>query len=168
MFFALTLGGCGCFMQAQKGETPPPPPPAQVTPPAAKTEIPVPPAVPVAPPAAAQPATVVTLKEVNFDFDKYNIRTGDAETLKANFAWFKDNPGKKMRIEGNCDERGSIEYNLVLGQKRADSAKAYLVSLGADAKTMETVSYGKERPVCKEKNEECWSKNRRAIFKPVQ
>ncbi|OPY73104.1 MAG: Outer membrane protein P6 precursor [Syntrophorhabdus sp. PtaU1.Bin002] len=87
--------------------------------------------------------------------------------MKGDAEWFKANPGKKLRIEGNCDERGTVEYNLVLGQKRADSAKNYLVNLGVDAKSMDTISYGKERPVCTEKNEGCWAKNRRAHFVPL-
>jgi peptidoglycan-associated lipoprotein len=107
------------------------------------------------------------LKEINFDFDKYNIRPMDAEILKGNLGWFKANAGKRVKIEGNCDERGTVEYNLVLGQKRADSAKNYLVNLGVDAKAMDTISYGKERPICTEKTEDCWAKNRRAHFAPL-
>jgi peptidoglycan-associated lipoprotein len=107
------------------------------------------------------------LKDINFDFDKYNIRPMDAEILKGDLGWFKANQGKRVRIEGNCDERGTVEYNLVLGQKRADSTKNYLVNLGVDGKAMDTISYGKERPVCNEKNEACWAKNRRAHFAPL-
>jgi len=77
-------------------------------------------------------------------------------------------PGQKARIEGHCDERGTTEYNLALGQRRADSTKAYLTNLGVDKALLETVSYGKEKPLCKEKNEECWAKNRRAHFEPVK
>jgi peptidoglycan-associated lipoprotein len=145
-------------MQQMKGETPPPPPPqAKVVAPEAKKEIPV-----AAAPAA--PAPIVALNDINFDFDKYNIRSGDAEILKGNAEWFKANPGKKMRVEGNCDERGTVEYNLALGQKRADAAKAYIVNLGVDGKALETVSYGKERPVDPGHNEAAWAKNRRAHF----
>jgi peptidoglycan-associated lipoprotein len=146
-------------MQQMKGETPPPPPPpAQVVAPETKKEIPV----AAAPAPAAAP--IVALNDINFDFDKYNIRTGDAETLKSNAEWFKANPGKKMRVEGNCDERGTVEYNLALGQKRADAAKAYIVNLGVDGKALETVSYGKERPADPGHNEAAWAKNRRAHF----
>ncbi len=73
-----------------------------------------------------------------------------------------------MRIEGNCDERGTVEYNLALGQKRADAAKAYLVNLGVDGKRLETVSYGKEKPVDPGHNEEAWAKNRRDHFTSLQ
>jgi peptidoglycan-associated lipoprotein len=104
------------------------------------------------------------LKDINFDFDKYNIRPRDAEILKENLNWFKANPGKRVRIEGHCDERGTSEYNLVLGQKRADATKNYLVNLGVDEKLLETVSYGKERPLDPGHNEEAWAKNRRAHF----
>ena len=159
----IALGGCGCFQQAQKGETPPPAAgPAVVQAPAAK------PAVPVAPPpAAAKPAAaVLMLKDINFDFDKYNIREKDAAILKENTAWFKANAGKKARVEGHCDERGTVEYNLVLGQKRADSTKNFLVNLGVDGKLLETVSYGKEQPLDPGQNEAAWAKNRRAHFAP--
>jgi peptidoglycan-associated lipoprotein len=158
---SLSLGGCGCFMQQMKGETPPPPAPqAQVVAPEAKPVIPV-----VTPPP---PAAVIVMKDINFDFDKYNIRPGDAEILKQNAEWFKANSGKKVRVEGYCDERGTIEYNLVLGQKRADSAKSYLANLGIDAKLIETVSYGKEKPLDPGHNEAAWAKNRRAQFLPIQ
>ena len=160
--FALLLSGCGCFMQAQKGETAPPPAPQAVAP------APEPPKeIPVAPPPPPPPP-VVQLKDINFDFDRYNIRPGDAEMLKQDVEWFKANQGRKVRIEGNCDERGTVEYNLVLGQKRADSTKNYLVGLGIDGKLMDTISYGKERPTCTEHNEACWAKNRRAHFEPAK
>jgi len=73
-----------------------------------------------------------------------------------------------LRIEDNCDERGTLEYNLALGQRRADAAKTYLIGLGADAAAFETISYGKERPMCTEHNEECWAQNRRDHFEPAQ
>ena len=161
LIIGMFLTGCGCFMQAQKGEQPPPPPPeAKAVTPEAKVEVPVTPAQP--------PAAVVMMKDINFDFDKYNIRTGDAAILKEDAGWFKANPGKKAKVEGHCDERGTVEYNLVLGQKRADSAKSYLVGLGIDGNLLETVSYGKERPVDPGHNEAAWAKNRRAHIVPAQ
>jgi peptidoglycan-associated lipoprotein len=161
----LFLSGCGCFMQAQKGETAPPPAPeaAAPPPPPAKEEV----IVAVEQPAPP-PAPTVMLKDINFDFDKSNIRPGDGEILKQDVDWFKANPGSKVRIEGNCDERGTIEYNLALGQRRADSTKKYLMDLGIDGKMLDTVSYGKERPMCMEHNEGCWAKNRRAHFEPAK
>ncbi len=168
-FMAVSLGGCGCFIQAQKGEAPPPKPPEaqKVAPPEAKKEVAVPPAAPPPPPPPAA-APAATLANMYFDFDKYNIRPGDAEILKKNVDYFKANPNTKVRIEGNCDERGTVEYNLALGQKRADAAKNYLTGLGVDGKSLDTVSYGKERPVCTEHNEACWAQNRRAAFVPAK
>jgi peptidoglycan-associated lipoprotein len=167
---AFMLAGCGCFIQAQKGEAPPPKPPEQkvVAAPEAKKEVPVPPAPPPAPPAPPPAAPAPQLQMINFDFDKYNIRPGDAEILKKNLDWFKANPSTKVRIEGNCDERGTVEYNLALGQKRADSAKNYLSGLGVDAKRLETISYGKERPLDPGHNEAAWAKNRNAQFVPIK
>jgi len=115
-----------------------------------------------------EPPPVVELKDIHFAFDKYNIRPGDAEILEKNLEWFKANPGKKLRIEGHCDERGTVEYNLVLGQKRSDSAKAFLEKLGIEKNLLDTVSYGKEIPVDPEHNEEAWSKNRRVRFSPIE
>jgi peptidoglycan-associated lipoprotein len=166
---AFSLAGCGCFIQAQNGEAPPPKPPEQqqVVVEEKKQEVvvvtPPPPPPPVAPVAA-----VPGLNSIYFDFDRYNIRPGDADILKRNLDWFKANGDTKVRIEGNCDERGTVEYNLALGQKRADSAKNYLTGLGVDAKMLDTISYGKERPVCTEHNEGCWSQNRRDAFVPVK
>lgn len=162
VFLGVTLAGCGCFRQAVKGEAPPPPPSTVVAP----TPAPPPP-TPAPPPPAPAPAPAAMLAPIYFDFDRYAVRPGDAEILKQNANWFKENAGKKVRIEGNCDERGTIEYNMVLGQKRADAAKAYMTNLGIDEKLLETISYGKERPVCTDKNEACWSKNRRTDFKPL-
>jgi peptidoglycan-associated lipoprotein len=161
----VTLSGCGCFIQAQKGEVPPPPVPEQqkMVAPEQKPEVAV-----VPPPPPPPPAPAPVLQDIHFDFDRYAIRPADAEILKKNHDWFTANPGQRMRIEGNCDERGTVEYNLALGQKRADAAKYTLVGLGVDATRLDTVSYGKERPVCTEHNEGCWAQNRRDHFEPLQ
>ena len=166
LFVAFSLAGCGCFIQAQKGEAPPPKPPEaqKIAPPEQKKEVVVPPPAP--PPAP--PAAVPALANIYFDFDRYNIRPGDAEILKKNLDWLKANANTKVRIEGNCDERGTVEYNLALGQKRADAAKNYLIGLGVDGSKLDTISYGKERPVCTEHNEGCWAQNRRDAFVPIQ
>jgi peptidoglycan-associated lipoprotein len=161
----ITLSGCGCFQQQMKGETPPPSAPqAVVMAPETKPEVPV--APPPPPPPAIAPAPQIVMKDINFDFDKYNIRERDAAILKENVAWFQT--GKKARIEGHCDERGTVEYNLALGQRRADSAKAFLVDLGVNGNAFETVSYGKERPLDPGHNEAAWAANRRAHFEPIQ
>ncbi|MGD0230736.1 MAG: peptidoglycan-associated lipoprotein Pal [Syntrophorhabdales bacterium] len=105
---------------------------------------------------------MVMLKDVHFDFDRYTIRPQDAEMLKKDYTWFKANPGALVRIEGNCDERGTIEYNLALGQKRADSTKTFLAILGVPVNQLKTESYGEEKPVDPGHDEEAWAKNRRA------
>ncbi len=104
------------------------------------------------------------LKEVYFDFDKYDLRQDARETLKANSDWLKANSAARVEIEGHCDERGTSEYNLALGAKRAQAAKDYLVTLGVSADRLSTISYGEELPVCKEHTEECWQQNRRDRF----
>ena len=101
------------------------------------------------------------VKPIYFDFDRYEIRPGDATTLDADAAWLKTND-LLILIEGQCDERGTVEYNLALGDRRARAAMNYLVSLGVRAGRISTVSYGKERPVCTEHTEACWALNRRA------
>src|SRR5437588_8331636 len=109
-------------------------------------------------------AAVADLKDIHFDFDKYDIRPGDAKTLDGNAGWLKSNPNHLLLIEGHCDERGTNEYNLALGERRAKSTMNYLVSQGVQASRITIISYGEERPVCSQKTEECWAKNRRAHF----
>jgi peptidoglycan-associated lipoprotein len=104
------------------------------------------------------------LKDIHFDFDKYDIRPGDAEILKENAALLMKNPSVKIQIEGHCDERGTVEYNLALGERRANSAKRYLISLGLTVNRISTISYGKEKPLDPGHNEEAWAKNRRDHF----
>jgi peptidoglycan-associated lipoprotein len=104
------------------------------------------------------------LKDIYFDFDKYDIRQGDEEVLKENGALFIKYPNVKFQIEGHCDERGTIEYNLALGERRANSTKRYLISLGIGEDRISTISYGEEKPLDPGHNEEAWAKNRRAHF----
>jgi peptidoglycan-associated lipoprotein len=104
---------------------------------------------------------------IYFDFDKSTIRPDAAATLDRKIPWLQANPGMRIRIEGNADERGSDEYNLALGQRRAASAKRYLVERGIAADRFDLVSYGEERPVCTEHNEACWQQNRRDDFRIV-
>jgi len=104
------------------------------------------------------------LKPIRFDFDKYDIRPSDAEILKANAAVLKKYPGLKIQIEGHCDERGTNEYNLALGERRASSTKKYLNSLGIGTDRISTISYGEEKPLDPAHNEDAWAKNRRANF----
>jgi len=102
------------------------------------------------------------LKDIHFDFDKYNIRPGDGEILNQNAALLKKYPKIRIQVEGHCDERGTVEYNLALGERRANSAKNYLASHGVSPSRISTISYGKEKPLDPGHNEEAWAKNRRA------
>ena len=104
------------------------------------------------------------LKDIRFDFDKYDIRPEDTEILKENAALLKKYPNVKIQIEGHCDERGTTEYNVALGERRANSTKRYLLSLGISTDRLSTISYGEEKPVDPGHTEEAWAKNRRAHF----
>ncbi len=164
---AFTLGCCA------KKPAPAPAPEVQAAP--APTPVPVTeptpaPIVEQAPPVETLPDVDEInkkgyLKDVFFDFDKYEIREGaDRDNLAADAEWLKKWATVKIRIEGHCDERGTRQYNLALGDKRANAAKDYLVSLGVDASRIETISYGKDRPFVEGHNEEAWAQNRRAHF----
>jgi len=102
------------------------------------------------------------LKDVYFDYDKYDTRPGDVAILKENAAMLKKYPTVKIQIEGHCDERGTNEYNLALGERRANSTKNYLISLGIPSDRVSTISYGEEKPLDPGHREEAWAKNRRA------
>jgi peptidoglycan-associated lipoprotein len=119
--------------------------------------------------AAARPAPggfvrMDALRDIHFDFDKYVIRPADARILDANADWLKGNPKSLVLIEGHCDERGTNEYNVALGERRAKATMNYLAARGVAATRMTMVSYGEERPLCADHNEACWAKNRRALF----
>jgi len=120
--------------------------------------------------AAAAPAPAAMVPpaadpdSIYFDYDKYNVKPEYKSVVKKEADYLKANKDAKVTIEGNCDERGTNEYNMALGQRRADSAAKALKAAGIDAKRIKTVSYGEEKPVCKESNEACWSKNRNASF----
>ena len=113
------------------------------------------------PPAPSEFRETDNLKDVFFDFDKYDIRAADAKMLDSNAAWLKTNDNLVL-IEGHCDERGTNEYNLALGERRANATRSYLASLGVSDVRMRVLSYGEERPVCTESDESCWAQNRRA------
>jgi peptidoglycan-associated lipoprotein len=153
----------------------PGPPPTQAeAPPAAPAPPPVT-AVEPAPPPEPTPAAAPrpepkefrahdALKTIYFDFDKVDIRASDAKILDASAAWLKTNPTYLLLIEGHCDERGTSDYNLVLGDRRANAAKVYLTDRGISSDRVSVVSLGEERPACTEPNSGCWAKNRRAQF----
>ena len=134
------------------GPPPPQPPPAA-------------PAPVVVPPAVTPPALPEKLEAIYFDFDKYVIKPEFRDALKRNAEWLRENPNAKVVVEGNCDERGTNEYNMALGQRRADAAAKYLMDLGIAKDRVSTVSFGEEKPICTESNEACWSKNRRDDFR---
>jgi peptidoglycan-associated lipoprotein len=104
------------------------------------------------------------LKDAFFDYDKADLRDDARAALAMDSEWLKRYRSVQFLIEGHCDERGTSEYNLALGDRRANAAKEYLVSLGVDASRVKTVSYGKERPFCTQSSEDCWQQNRRAHF----
>ena len=104
------------------------------------------------------------VKDVYFGFDRYDLTEEGRTTLKNNADWLKNNPTARLQVEGHCDERGTADYNLALGAKRAQTAKDYMVTLGISADRLTTISYGAEIPVCRDHTEDCWAQNRRARF----
>lgn len=159
LLLAGTVGLSGC---AKKAPAELPPPPVPVT----ATETPPPPMVPSGPAPGSQAdflASLMGQDTIFFDTDRYNVDAADAAALTAQAQWLMKYPGKGATIEGHADERGTREYNLALGERRATSAKNYLVSLGIDAARLTTVSYGKERPAALGADEDSWAKNRRAV-----
>lgn len=162
---ALALAGC-----AKK-------PPAQLPPAPAKTATPAPAPAPAPTPTPTGPApgteahfhqTMDGQDVIYFDTNKYNIDSADAAALRAQAQYLLQYPNVQAQIQGNCDERGTREYNLALGERRAVAAKNYLVSLGVDPSRLTTISYGKERPVALGHNPEAWAKNRRDVTVVIQ
>ena len=141
----LTVSGA-CRRQVPPPPPPPPPPPSPPPPPA----------------PSLQEQFDRAVRDAFFDYDKSDIRPDGRDALTSSAEFLRANPNSMIRLEGYCDERGSIEYNLGLGDRRANSAKDFLVSLGISSERMTTISYGKERPFCTEGNEDCWQQNRRA------
>ena len=162
----IALVGCG----KPQVKAPAPPPVAPATPPPA----PPPQTKDIAPQqdeytriksmAADEIDRLGLLAEVHFDYDKADIREADRAVLSKNAEVLKKFDFLKVTVEGHCDERGSVEYNLALGERRSKAAHDYLVSLGVPADRLKTVSYGKEVPICQQASEECWARNRRGHF----
>jgi peptidoglycan-associated lipoprotein len=145
-----------------------PTPPAPAAPPpraasAAPAPTPTPPGG-APPPTPQEFAATPALGDIYFDFDKYDIRPDATPRLEQNARWLKSNPNTLIVIEGHCDERGTSEYNLVLGERRARAIMNYLITQGVSGNRMTIVSYGEERPMCSEHKEPCWAKNRRVHF----
>jgi len=178
-FAILFSAACHKAVAVSAKATPPPPPPAQSTPaprpttPVARSAAQTPRATPPARSASMTPQERETLNQrlahlsdALFDYDKATIRSdattalrGDVDVVKG---ILQNYPSQKLIVEGDTDERGSAEYNLALGDKRAHSAEQFLISMGIPQNQLTVVSYGKERPVCQEHDESCWQKNRRA------
>jgi len=155
LLVAASLALSGCAKKAP-AELPPPPQPATTS------EAPV--SQGAVPGSQADFMAVMMGKDViYFDTDKFNIDAEDQAALMQQAQWLQRYPNKRATIEGHCDERGTRDYNLALGERRANAAKNYLVSLGVDAGRLTTVSYGKERPVALGSDEASWAKNRRAV-----
>jgi peptidoglycan-associated lipoprotein len=104
------------------------------------------------------------LRDIFFDYDSFDLDDSARQTLQENAEWLKDHPTTRVEVEGHCDDRGTVEYNLALGAKRAAAAKHYLVDLGISGDRITTISYGEELPICTEESEDCWARNRRAHF----
>ena len=172
---AIALSAAGCAKKAPAPAPPPPPPPAPAP------VVPPPPPAPPAPPPAA-PAAPLTeeelfarktaaelnaekpLGDVFFALDQSTLQDDGRAALQKNADWLRKWGSTKITLEGHCDSRGTTEYNLALGDRRAQAAKAYLVSLGISADRILTISKGKESPFCTEEAESCWSQNRRGHF----
>ena len=114
-------------------------------------------------PGSAEDFRVNVGDTVHFGYDQYNVEDNDKTLLGRQAQWLARYPAVRVTVEGHCDERGTREYNLALGARRANAVKEYLVSQGVSAARVETVSYGKERPICTESNESCWTQNRRGV-----
>ncbi|HET7334794.1 MAG TPA: peptidoglycan-associated lipoprotein Pal [Rhizomicrobium sp.] len=114
-------------------------------------------------PGSAEDLRVNVGDTVHFAYDSYAIESNDRLTLQRQAAWLQKYPSIRVTIEGNCDERGTREYNLALGARRANAVKEFLVSLGVSPARLDTISYGKERPICTESTDSCWAQNRRGV-----
>ena len=151
---ALILGACTHKQEAATTAPPPAPPPAAPAPAPVTSKI---------IPGSAEDFRVNVGDTVHFEFDQYNVQEGDKAILGRQAAWLAKYPAVRVTIEGHCDERGTREYNLALGARRANAVKEYLVSQGVSTARLETVSYGKERPICTQSDEACWAQNRRGV-----
>jgi peptidoglycan-associated lipoprotein len=114
-------------------------------------------------PGSAEDLRVNVGDTVHFGYNSYSVEDSDKQTLQRQATWLQKYPSIRVSVEGDCDERGTREYNLALGARRANAVKEYLVSLGISSQRVETVSYGKEHPVCSDSTEDCWAQNRRGV-----
>jgi len=174
---AIAVAAAGCHKKVpQQAAAPPPPPPPPAARPVPPPPPPPPPPAPVRPPAPLTEEQLFAQKSLDqlnaehpltdayFDLDKSEIREDAKSSLQKDADWMKKWQSTQVSVEGHCDSRGSSEYNLALGSRRAESVKSYLVSLGVPATRVLVVSKGKEQPVCTDENESCWQQNRRGHF----
>jgi len=130
----------------------------------ARVTVSQPPPPPPQPSATEEDLFNQNMKDIFFEYDKYDVRADQQSTLQADAAFLKEHPNVKVTVEGHCDERGSTEYNLALGDNRANAVKQALVQSGVTADRIRTISYGKEKPTCTDHTEQCWQQNRRGHF----
>lgn len=174
---AIAVAAAGCHKKVpQQAAAPPPPPPPPAARPVPPPPPPPPPPAPVRPPAPLTEEQLFAQKSLDqlnaehpltdayFDLDKSEIREDAKPSLQRDADWMKKWQSTQVSVEGHCDSRGSSEYNLALGSRRAESVKSYLVSLGVPATRVLVVSKGKEQPACTDENESCWQQNRRGHF----
>ena len=151
---ALVLGACTHKQEAVNTAPPPAPPPPMAAPAPVTSSI---------MPGSAEDFRVNVGDTVHFGYNEYNIEDADKAVLGRQAQWLAKYPAVRVAVEGHADERGTREYNLALGARRANAVKEYLVSQGVSTGRVETISYGKERPICTESNEACWAQNRRGV-----
>jgi len=148
------MGACTHKQEAVNSAPPPAPPPMAAAPAPVTSSI---------LPGSAEDFRVNVGDTVHFAFDQYNVEENDKAILSRQAAWLAKYPSVRVTVEGHCDERGTREYNLALGARRANAVKEFLVSQGVSTARLETVSYGKERPICTQSDESCWQQNRRGV-----
>lgn len=154
MAAVLVVAGCASKPKPAAEAPPPAPPPSSAVQGQVESTV---------VPGSVQDFRVNVGDTVHFEYDKYAITSEDRDILQRQASWLQKYAQVRVSIEGHCDERGTREYNLALGARRANAVKEYLVSLGVSSARMDTISYGKERPICTESNESCWSQNRRGV-----
>lgn len=158
----VVLLSTGCAKKAAKVTPAPPPPAATPTATVASQSAPVehPKAAAVTPGLSDEELFARNVRDVFFDFNKSDVRADESSTAQNDAVFLREHPTVRVLIEGHCDDRGSIEYNLALGTSRAESVKQTLLQEGVSSERVKTISYGKEKPFCSENNEQCWQQNR--------
>jgi peptidoglycan-associated lipoprotein len=159
---AMTIAGL-CLLAACAHKPPATQPPPVEAPPTTESTAPVTTESSSVIPGSAEDLRVNVGDTVHFDYDRYDVREEDRTTLQRQAQWLQKYPQVRVTVEGHCDERGTREYNLALGARRANAVKEYLVSLGVSSGRVQTISYGKERPICTDSSEACYAQNRRSV-----